>query len=119
MESKSATRKGTSPIRVWVTPEEKQEITDNAKAHGMSASSFLRTVGIGIPVVSKIDKMQVSELAKLNADQGRLGGLLKLWLTNDEKLAHFDQNKLIGTIETALETIYANQRVLLEKVSKL
>lgn len=113
------TRKETPPIKVCVNPDEKKDIQNLAKAHGLSTSEYLRNVGLGIPVVSVLDKEKIGDLAKLNADQGRLGGLLKLWLTNDEKLARFDQQKLVGTIEKALETIYENQKILLDKVQKL
>jgi hypothetical protein len=112
-------RKATPPIKVCVTLNERNEIRALAAQHKLSMSRYLRDVGLGIQVISKLDKALVADLAKLNADQGRLGGLLKLWLTNDEKLAKFDQEVLVGTIEKALETIYANQSILLEKVSKL
>tara|TARA_Y100001934_G_C11634307_1_gene442538 strand:+ start:101 stop:454 length:354 start_codon:yes stop_codon:yes gene_type:complete len=113
------TRKQTSPVRVYVTPSEKNEISELAKSHGLSSSEYLRKVGLGIQVSSVLDKELIGDLAKVNADQGRLGGLLKLWLTNDEKLALFDQDKLNNTIELLLETIYQNQKILLDKASKI
>lgn len=113
------TRKGTPPIKVYANPDEKRDIQELAKAHGLSNSEYLRNVGLGIPIVNILDKAKIADLAKLNADQGRLGGLLKLWLTNDEKLARYDQAKLINTIGKALDSIYENQQLLLEKVKKL
>jgi hypothetical protein len=35
-----------------------------------------------MPIKSILDQNSIADLAKVNADQGRLGGLLKLWLTN-------------------------------------
>jgi hypothetical protein len=119
MQSQDETRKGHTPIKVWVTPTEKKAITDNAKLHGLSTSAFLRNVGLGIQVTGKLDQALVMELAKLNADQGRLGGLLKLWLSDDRKLAQFNQAQIIDTIEGVLEKIYQMQLKLLDKVEKL
>ena len=35
--------------------------------------------------------MRVDDFVKINAHLGRLGGLLKLWLTNDERTATFGE----------------------------
>jgi hypothetical protein len=45
-------------------------------------SAYLRTAGLCHPIRSTFDHAAVMELAKVNGDQGRLGGLLKLWLTD-------------------------------------
>lgn len=45
-------------------------------------SAFLRTAGLGHPIRSSLDYTAALELAKVNGDQGRLGGLLKLWLVD-------------------------------------
>lgn len=72
-------------LRVWVTPEEKAVIDQHAKATCMSRSRYLRTLGIGYVPASKLDAFQMLELAKANANIGRLGGLLKMLLTNQER----------------------------------
>lgn len=72
-------------IKVYALPEEYEAILRNAKAASLDLSVFLRRVGAGIPVSSTIDRTQIVELSKVNADLGRLGGLLKLWLTDQEK----------------------------------
>jgi hypothetical protein len=38
------------------------------------------------PIKGVLNQALIIQLAKINADRGRLGGLLKLWLSNDEKL---------------------------------
>ena len=72
------------PLRVTVTPSEKQEITDRAAAAGLSVASYLRASALGRQLRRNpvLDHEQVLALAKVNADQGRLGGLLKLWLVD-------------------------------------
>lgn len=113
------TRKGTTPIKVWVLPEEKALIELNAAQHGLSASAFLRRVGMGMEARGTIDQSAIRELAKINGDQGRLGGLLKLWLTDDKKLAVFDQAQLRKTIEEMLRRIESLQDEMREKLSQL
>ena len=116
---KTETRKGNTPIKVWVTPSEKEIIHENAKACGMSNSAYLRQVGLGMPIKSILDQNSIADLAKVNADQGRLGGLLKLWLTNDEKLKLYDRAKLNMNIIKLLEEIKRLQAVLFEKATSI
>jgi hypothetical protein len=116
---KADIRKGNTPIKVWVTPHEKQRIETNAKACGMSNSAYLRQVGLGMPIKSILDQQSIADLAKVNADQGRLGGLLKLWLTNDAKLKPYDRARLSLKIITLLEEIKRLQAVLFAKATSI
>lgn len=68
------------PLHVTVTPEEREEIEKRAKAAGLSIASYLRALGLGHETRSALDHAAVGELVKVAGDQGRLGGLLKLWL---------------------------------------
>ena len=70
------------PMKVFVTDDERSRIEERAKATGLSISTYLRTAGLGHPIKSVIDHAAVMDLAKVNGDQGRLGGLLKLWLVD-------------------------------------
>jgi hypothetical protein len=111
MEAKP-TRKGSAPIKVWCLPEERRGIDAGVGAAGLSLSTYLRNVGIGYEIRSTLDQPRIIELAKINADQGRLGGLLKLWLTNDEKLAGHDSEHMRAMIYRVLERIQDTQAVL-------
>lgn len=112
MSEKRHTRKGCPPIYVYCLPDEKAQIEAIAKATGHSASSYLRAVGQGYPVHSILDFERIQELAKINGDLGRLGGLLKLWLTDDAKLATFGMAQMSKTIVGVLEEIRANQAAI-------
>jgi hypothetical protein len=92
-------------LRVPVFPEEKGEIERQAKQAGMSVARFLREVGQGYKITGVVDYEQVRELARINGDLGRLGGLLKLWLTNDDRVAKFSES----TVRTLLSRIQATQ----------
>ena len=77
----------------------------NARAVGLSLSTYLLNVGVGYQVRGIVDNKQVEELARINGDLGRLGGLLKLWLTNDARTAQFGES----TIRAVLSRIEATQ----------
>ena len=83
---KGKTRKESTPIKVWVTPQEKAAIAAKADAHSLSASSYLRRLGLAMPLQSMIDQRAILDLVKINADLGRFGGLIKMWLTTNADL---------------------------------
>ena len=89
------------PAKVFVTAAERAEIEARATAAGLSVSSYLRAAGLGHPVRSALDHEAVMALAKVNADQGRLGGLLKLWLASrpGEGASEREVRRLLGDIE--------------------
>lgn len=69
-------------LQVIVTDAERAEIKARAAAASLSVSAYLRAAGMGATFRSAAaNHEQVAALAKVNADQGRLGGLLKLWLS--------------------------------------
>jgi hypothetical protein len=108
MGDKKKTRKGSPPIKVYCLPEERDLIEANAKEAGMSLSAFLLVVGQGYKITGIVDFEQVREMARINGDLGRLGGLLKLWLTNDARTAMFGES----TIRALLHRIESAQNEL-------
>ncbi|MDR1345263.1 MAG: hypothetical protein LBK03_00975, partial [Bacteroidales bacterium] len=75
-------------IKVWVLPKQKAAIKGQAAKAGLSVAEYLRKVGMGYPIKSVVDREQIAELSKCRADLGRLGGLLKLWLSPDGVSIH-------------------------------
>jgi len=110
MTEKKPTRKGSTPIVVRVTPDEKAVIESLAKQTGHSTSAYLRLLGQGYVPKSIVDHGKVMELARINGDLGRLGGLLKLWLTNDARTAQFGES----TLRAALARIEDTKNKMLE-----
>lgn len=100
-----ATRKRRRHLRVPVFPDEAQAIEENAKRAGMSVARYLREVGQGYQIKGVLDYQHVRELVRVNGDLGRLGGLLKLWLTDDVRTARFTD----ATILALLSKIEATQ----------
>ena len=111
METKEKpTRKGSPPIKVYCLPEEHRQIETNANTAGLSLSTYLLKVGMGCQIHGIADHKQVEELARINGDLGRLGGLLKLWLTDDARTAQFGK----ATIRAVLSRIEATQDQMIE-----
>lgn len=92
------TRAKSSPIKVYCLPSERNNIEENARRVGLSMSSFLLQIGQGYEATGIVDYEQVRELARINGDLGRLGGLLKLWLTDDFKAAQIGKPVIVALL---------------------
>ena len=116
---KEKTRRESTPIKVWVTTAEKAAIAEKAAAHSMSISRYLRALGLALPIQSTVDQRAMLDLLKINADLGRLGGLVKMWLTSNESsesaCAQVTQIKLDRT----LNEISALQKKMKERIEAL
>ena len=99
-----STRKNGKHLRVPVLYEEEAAIKQNAEAAGLTVASYLRNVGMGYQIKGIVDNNEVEKLAKINGDLGRLGGLLKLWLTNDERTAHFNEATIRAVLSRIVDT---------------
>lgn len=73
-------RRQVPPIKVFVTDDEKAELSRRAASCGLSNAAFMRAAGLNHPVKARADLEAMRELVKLNGDLGRVAGLLKLWL---------------------------------------
>ena len=97
-------------LRVPVLPGEEAEIKRLAKAANKSVADYLRCVGLGYEVRGILDNRRVEDLLRINGDLGRLGGLLKLWLTNDERTMAFGESTiraLLFKLEATQDEIHA------------
>lgn len=77
--------KRTEQIKAYVTPEEFTLILEFSERAGLTLSEFARRVCLGFRVESREDRQARRELLKVNADLGRLGGLLKQALASGHK----------------------------------
>ena len=89
------------PLKVLVSERERAEIETRAAATGLSVSAYLRNLGLGFQPHSTLDQEAVLALLKVNADQGRLGGLFKLWLSGQSgpSAETAEIRKLLAAIE--------------------
>jgi hypothetical protein len=90
-------------IKVVASAAERAEIKRLAWAASLSMSAYLRTLGLNWKPKSTLDCRAILALAKVNADQGRLGGLLKLWLSErpGQGAPTTDVRRLLKEIENA------------------
>lgn len=109
-------RKDHQPIKVYCFPDERETIEQQAHSTGLSKSSYLLRVGMGYPIRSIVDNHRVEELVKINGDLGRLGGLLKLWLSKETSVAGIEARTVRETLQkidsTQDQMVALMQRVL-------
>jgi mobilization protein NikA len=87
-------------------------IKSRAQAVGMSVASYLRAIGAAYQPRAVVDRERVEAILRVNGDLGRLGGLLKLWLSDDAKLNAFGRGEMRPRIVSALRRIEENQNEL-------
>src|SRR5208337_178753 len=102
------------PVKVYLSPAERADIETKAGATGLPVAVFLRRVGLGAAVPSILDHKAVLALLKVNADEGRLGALLKLWLSGGHTGA-----ASAAEIRRLLHDIESTQRTLRGLVDRL
>ena len=108
-------RKDYPPIKVYCFPDEKQAIEQQAASTGLRKSSYLLRVGMGYPIRSIVDHHQVEELMKINGDLGRLGGLLKLWLSKEKPVAGIEARTVRETLKK-IDTAQDQMLALMQRV---
>ena len=99
-------------IDTRLTLDEFETIKFKAKSTGITASEYLRSLGMNYPLKSMVDQLAVDELIKARADLGRLGGLFKKWLVDNDKTntrlgsrTREDINTLVESIEKEMEEL--------------
>lgn len=71
-------------IKMYVTSEEYEEISASAKRVGLSRSTYIKRICLGLPTPSLEKQHARRDLLKAHADLGRLGGLFKLCLSEKQ-----------------------------------
>ena len=116
---KRPSRQRVKKLQVPVLATEAEVIKSNAAKFGLPVAAYLRTLGLNHQPKTILDSKAVIELAKVNGDLGRLGGLLKMFLTNDEKLKLLGKEEVAAKIHALLDDMQTTQGLLLETVNKV
>lgn len=74
------TRKTTVIPPTRVTHEEKEKIKKMAETYGLNVSEYMRQAALAQEMKGQAEAATIVKLSKINADQARLGNLLKLAL---------------------------------------
>ena len=76
-EQKKPKRIRQKVIQVVVTEAEKKQIEENAAQGNLSASQYLRDLGLNYQPKSLTDIKTIQEIRSLKSDMNKVGGLLK------------------------------------------
>ena len=97
----------TQAIAVWATLEQRATIERLAGSAGLSMSVYLRTLGLGYEPKSILDAESVGELLAACGELGKLGGVLKQYLTEwpGQGGAAFQVRRLLEQIQALREQI--------------
>jgi hypothetical protein len=89
-------------LKTFVTSEERIVIERKAKEAGLSVSAYLRAAALRQKIEPASNQQAVLDLLKAMADLGRLGGLLKLWLSSKpgEAATTVEVRRALRDIET-------------------
>lgn len=100
-------------IGVKVNPAEYELIHAKSEQFGLLAPEFLRSVAMNYPIRSTVDQQATARLLRANADLGRLGGLLKMWLTrNGGDKDDFSAKRSYKDIDALVDEIEETQKVM-------
>ncbi len=108
-------RKQSISYRVYLTPEEKVLIKRSADDCEMSMSAYSRTILLGGKPSGKLDIAQCKMIESGIANLNRLGNLMKMLLTNTERLN--DMGRGMG--EATIDGILVDIRVSIAKLKEL
>lgn len=102
------------PLKAFVSPQERDTIAAKAAEAGLTVSAYLRAAALGTRIESAIDQKAILALLQLNADQGRLGGLLKLWLVS--KAGHGASTGEVRHLLRQIEALQIKLRALIDSI---
>ena len=74
-------------MKIYVTPEENEQIILESKRFSLSLSAYVRRICLGEVLPARDYQHAVRDMLRINADLGRLGGLFKLWLGDENRQA--------------------------------
>jgi len=103
-------------VKAYLSTEEYALVAAMASQAGLSISNFVRQVCLAQEVRSLVDKEAVLALLRTKADLGRLGGLLKMHLseTGGGEAWSEDLRLLLRTIEYSQRELVRDFRLVAE-----
>jgi hypothetical protein len=114
-EDKKPKRIRQKVIQVVVTEAEKKQIEDSTTLGKLSASQYLRDLGLGYQPKTLVDVMALDKLRKVKGDMNKIGGLLKN-LMNDEAV---DPKEIRASVNGLLLDFSRNQQSIDLLLSKI
>ena len=113
-------RRRPSLLQIRVSEAELSAIIASASACGLNRTEYLRRIGMGYAPASKLDQVAMRDLCKIIGDIGRLGGLLKLWMSlKRNSHAEVQDGISIRSIDALWRDLQGCIRLLRERIVKL
>jgi len=104
-------------VKTYLTLEEYGQVSAMAKQAGLSVSTLIKRICLGQEVRTKTDQQAVLALLKVNADLGRLGGLLKKALAEGQAGAEiFEFRGLLRQIEKGQAQVVRDCRTVTDSL---
>ncbi|WP_442765277.1 plasmid mobilization protein [Sulfurospirillum cavolei] len=112
--------KKTEIISVRLSKEEEEYLKEKAAGFGLSLSRFMRDLAMNYPVTCIVDEKAAHNMLKVAADQGRLGGLFKYWLTmNEDTKIPFSDKRNYDDIDKIVDEILDLQSLIKQEALKI
>lgn len=101
-------------IHVPVRSDELQQLRLRASGVRMPLSTYIRGRGLVFRPTVLLSPSAVQDMLDLRSEVNRLGGLLRLWITDDPRLADYPHSQVSRTVGEALRRVASLQRQIRE-----
>lgn len=105
-------------IHFRISQEDKEIISENARKCNLTVGEYLRQVGCGYTPKNNEHLERIHDLIIVNGDLGRLGGLLKLWLTDQLKVSYYHRKGIVRLLHE-IEYNRLQLEEIMEKILKM
>lgn len=105
-------------IHFRISQEDKEIISENARKCNLTVGEYLRQVGCGYTPKNNEHLERIHDLIIVNSDLGRLGGLLKLWLTDQLKVSYYYRKGIVRLLHE-IEYNRLQLEEIMEKILKM
>ena len=113
-------RRPDTRLKVSGPPDKLDLVRARARQTGLSVSAYLLALGVGHRPRPVVDVDHVRALAKINADQGRLGGLLKAWLVgHPDVVQRHPDAQTRPAVRSTLRSIEETQQQMREAIATI
>ncbi|MFY4691204.1 plasmid mobilization protein [Campylobacter jejuni] len=112
--------KKTKQVNIRLTLEEYNFLVEKAQNYSLTLSRYMRDLSMNYPITCIVDQKVARDLLLVAGDIGRLGGLFKHWLVNnEEQKTSFSKTKSYQDIDDIVDQILDLQELLKQKAKEI
>lgn len=105
MSDESGKKTKTNKFSIRLADDELEIIRQKANEYNLKPCAYLRALGLGHKIKSLNDTKIYLELAKLRSDFNRVGGLFKIYLSNEHKYNNEQAKYILQEINKSKNSI--------------